>query len=85
MFCREVIFVANLRTFECKIFRPQNSSAWGPRGSTILNFFFVKEVFNKEKCPIVKSPIELSLMSKLGKVCFLEGKWPCVTTFNCST
>ena len=26
LFCRESIFVANLRTFECKIFGPQNVS-----------------------------------------------------------
>ena len=24
LFCREAIFVANLRTFECKMLRPQN-------------------------------------------------------------
>ena len=50
----------------------------------IQNFSPVKEVYNKEKCLVVKSPIELSPMSKLGKLCFLErGKWPCVTTSNC--
>ena len=36
----------------------------------IQNFWPVKEEYNKEKCAVVKSPIELSLMSKLGKVCF---------------
>ena len=38
----------------------------------IQNFSPVKEVYNKEKCLVVKSRIELSPMSKLGKLCFLE-------------
>ena len=41
--------------------------------------------YNKEKCHVVKSPIELSLMSKLGKCVFWKVNGHVSQLFNCSS